>query len=91
MGAGYEHLGPRQFRTLMQSAERAEQHASPLTTLPRLELAELLQVSLDHALERTRLPLTVHKNDREQFPTTTQLKRPLPIVLRAQQGMAAQP
>jgi hypothetical protein len=42
MGAGYVHLGQRQFRTLMQSVEREEQHASPLTAWFRLDLEELL-------------------------------------------------
>ena len=91
MGEGYVHLEPRQFQTFVQSVAQGEQHASPLPALFRLDLAELLRVSLDHVQEKTRLPLTVHRIDLAQFPMTTQLKRLLPTVLQVLQGMVDRP
>jgi hypothetical protein len=91
MGEGCVHLEPRQFRTFVQSVAQGEQHASPLPALFRLDLAELLRVSLDHVQEKTRLPLTVHRIDQAQFPKTMQLKRLLPTARQVLQGMVDRP
>ena len=91
MGEGCVHREPRQFQTSVQSVARAEQHASPLPVLLRLDLVVLLRVSLDHELGKRRLLLTVRRIDQAQFQMTAQLKRLLPIVHRALQGMVDQP